>query len=139
MTFKAINDLARPNGLVPILLVFRAYLRIIKLDALSPTVAQRATAIKKAIAEIHKLQAKQQIADTLSTHNGPKTDIVYSLPLSLPVLVQREGNTKQVGQQDSLFSLLNTKGKTYIIKLPHRPTTFCSTVVKLYLTELEKY
>ena len=55
MAFKAINDLAKPNSLVPTLLVFGAYPRIIKLDMLSPTVAQRATAIKKAIAEIHKL------------------------------------------------------------------------------------
>ena len=55
MAFKAINDSARPNGLVPTLLVFKAYPKMIKLDALSPTVAQRATVIKKAIAEIYKL------------------------------------------------------------------------------------
>ena len=59
MAFKAINDLARPNGLIPTLLVFRAYPRIIKLNILSPIVTQRATVIKKAIAEIYKLQAKQ--------------------------------------------------------------------------------
>ena len=39
MAFKAINDLAGPNSLIPILLVFRAYPRIIKLDILSPIVA----------------------------------------------------------------------------------------------------
>ena len=39
MAFKAINDLAGPNGLIPTLLVFRAYLRIIKLNTLSPIVA----------------------------------------------------------------------------------------------------
>jgi len=55
MAFKAINDLARPNSLISILLVFRAYPRIIKLDILSPIIAQRATAIKKAIIEIYKL------------------------------------------------------------------------------------
>ena len=38
MAFKAINDLARPNGLIPTLLVFRAYPRIIKLDILSPII-----------------------------------------------------------------------------------------------------
>src|SRR6266702_1688872 len=54
IAFKAINDLARPNGLVPTLLVFRAYPKIIKSDTPSPTVAQRAIAIKKAIAEIYK-------------------------------------------------------------------------------------
>ena len=39
MTFKAINDLARPNGFVPTLLVFGAYPRMIKLDVLFSTVA----------------------------------------------------------------------------------------------------
>ena len=38
MAFKAINDLASPKGLVPILLVFKAYPRIVKSDVLSPTV-----------------------------------------------------------------------------------------------------
>jgi len=38
MAFKAINNLAGPKGLVPILLVFRAYLQIVKSNALSPTV-----------------------------------------------------------------------------------------------------
>ena len=55
MAFKAINDLARPNGLIFILLVFKAYPRIIELEMLSPIVTQRATVIKKAIAEIYKL------------------------------------------------------------------------------------
>ncbi len=55
MAFKAINDSARPNSFIPTLLVFKAYPRIIKSDAPSPTVAQRATVIKKAMAEIYKL------------------------------------------------------------------------------------
>jgi hypothetical protein len=38
MVFKVINDLASPKGLVPILLVFRAYPQIVKSDALSPIV-----------------------------------------------------------------------------------------------------
>ena len=138
MAFKAINDLARPNGFVPTLLIFGVYLRMIELDALSPIVAQRAIVIKKAMAEIYKLRAERQIADALSTYNRLKTNTVYSLPLSSPVLVQREGNTRQIRQWDSLFSLLNTKDKTYIVELPHRPTTFHSTIIKLYLTKPEK-
>jgi hypothetical protein len=39
MAFKAINNSAGPDGLVPTLLVFRAYLRMIESDAPSPTVA----------------------------------------------------------------------------------------------------
>jgi len=52
MAFKAINDTASLEGLVPILLVFRAYPQMVKLDALLPLVTQRAAAIKKAMVEI---------------------------------------------------------------------------------------
>jgi len=38
MAFKAINDLAGPKGLVPILLVFRAYPQMVKSNVLSPIV-----------------------------------------------------------------------------------------------------
>jgi hypothetical protein len=95
MAFKAINDLAGPDSLVPTLLVFRAYPKMVKSDAPSPTVAQRATAIKKAITKIHKLQAKRQITDALNTRNRPITNTVHSLLPSSPVLVWREGNTGQ--------------------------------------------
>jgi len=52
MAFKAINNTAGLEGLVPTLLVFRAYPQMVKSDALSPLVTQRAAAIKKAIVEI---------------------------------------------------------------------------------------
>jgi hypothetical protein len=39
IAFKAINDLAGPNGFVLMLLVFKAYPRIIKSDVLSSLVA----------------------------------------------------------------------------------------------------
>jgi hypothetical protein len=38
IVFKALNDTIGLDGLVPILLVFGAYLRITELDAPSPTV-----------------------------------------------------------------------------------------------------
>jgi hypothetical protein len=59
MVFKALNDIIGPDGLVPTLLVFGAYPRMTELNAPSPTVTQRANAVKKAIAKIHKLRAKQ--------------------------------------------------------------------------------
>jgi hypothetical protein len=52
MAFKAINDTAGPNGLVPILLVFGAYPQMVELDILLLLVIQRANAIKKAMVEI---------------------------------------------------------------------------------------
>jgi len=39
MAFKAINDLVGPNGLIPTLLVFRAYPRMVESDAPNPIVA----------------------------------------------------------------------------------------------------
>ncbi len=138
MAFKAINDSAGPNGFVPILLVFRTYPRMIESDVPSPIVAQRATVIKKAMAEIYKLRAKRQIVDAFGTRNGLKTDAVHSLLLSLPVLVWREGNTRQAGRWDGLFPLFNIKGETCTVELPHRPITFHSTVVKPYLVKPEK-
>ena len=92
MAFKAFNDTAGPDGLVPTLLVFGAYLQIAELDVPSPTVIQRANAVKKAIAEICKLYAERQVANILNMRNGPNIDTVYDLPLNLLVLVQREGN-----------------------------------------------
>ena len=58
MAVKAINNTASPNGLVPTLLVYRAYLRISKLDPPAPSIMDQVAIIWKAIAEIVKLRAK---------------------------------------------------------------------------------
>jgi hypothetical protein len=58
IAFKAINNSIGPNGLIPTLLVFRAYLYIVKSDALNPIIIKRAAALKKAIEEVKKLKAK---------------------------------------------------------------------------------
>jgi hypothetical protein len=55
MAVKAINNTASPNGLVPTLLVYRAYLRISNLDPPIPSTIEQAAVIRKAIAEIVKL------------------------------------------------------------------------------------
>ena len=58
MAIKAVNDTAGPDGLVPTLLVYGAYLRISNLDPLAPSIIERAAIIRKAMAEIVKLWAK---------------------------------------------------------------------------------
>ena len=58
MAVKAINNTASPDGLVPTLLVYGAYLKISNLDPPAPSITKRAAAIQKTIAEIAKLQAK---------------------------------------------------------------------------------
>ena len=67
MVFKALNDSAGPNGLVPTLLVFGAYPRLVNTDAPLPTVSQRANALKKVMEEIKKIQAEHQVTDALNT------------------------------------------------------------------------
>ena len=58
MAVKAINNTAGLNGLVPTFLVYKAYLRIGKLDPPALSVTDQAVIIQKAIAKIVKLQAK---------------------------------------------------------------------------------
>ena len=58
MAVKAVNNTTGPNGLVPTLLVYRAYLRISNLDPSTPSIIERAAIIRKAIAKIVKLRAK---------------------------------------------------------------------------------
>ena len=59
IAFKAINDSAGLDGLIPTLLVFGAYPRMTESDVPSPTVTQRAIAFKKAIEEVKKIQAER--------------------------------------------------------------------------------
>ena len=82
MAVKAINNTAGPNRLVPTLLVYGAYLRISKLDPPTPSVIERAAIIRKVIAKIVKLRAKQTINNALYHRNGPNITLVYNLPLN---------------------------------------------------------
>ena len=58
MAFKAINNSIGLNGLIPILLVFGAYLCIVESNAPNPIVVKWAAALKKAIEEVKKLKTK---------------------------------------------------------------------------------
>ena len=87
MAVKAINNTAGPNGLVPTLLVYRAYLRISRLDPPAPSIIDRAAIIRKVIAKIVKLWAKQTVNNALYYRNGPNTTLVYNLPLNSKVLI----------------------------------------------------
>jgi hypothetical protein len=58
MAVKAVNNTTSPDGLVPTLLVYRAYLWISNLDPPALSITDRAAIIQKAMAEIVKLRAK---------------------------------------------------------------------------------
>ena len=87
MAVKAINNTAGLDGLVPTLLVYRAYPRMSKLDSPAPSITEQAAAIRKAMAKIVKLQAKQTVNNALHHHNGPNTTPVHDLPLNSKVLI----------------------------------------------------
>jgi hypothetical protein len=87
MAVKAINNTANPNRLVPTLLVYRAYLRISKLDPPAPSVTDQVAIIRKVIAEIVKLRAKQTVNNALYYRNGPNITLVYNLPLNSKFLI----------------------------------------------------
>ena len=87
MAVKAVNNTTGPDGLVPTLLVYGAYLRISNLDPPTLSITERATIIQKAMAKIVKLWAKQAVSNALYYYNGPNITLVYNLPLNSKVLV----------------------------------------------------
>ena len=87
MAVKAINNSARPNRIIPTLLVFRAYPRMTKMDALSLSVTKKAKAIRAATKEIYYLQVERQVKDVLTIRNSPNTISTLSLLILLEVYV----------------------------------------------------
>src|SRR6266576_5067781 len=134
MAVKAINDTASPNGLVPTLLVYGAYLRISKLDPPAPLVIDRAAVIRKAMAEVVKLRAKQTVNNALYYRNRPNTTLVYNLPLNSKVLIWRKS-----GNWNRPYRLLAVENETCCVQLPSGPTSFRSTSVKPYFRPEDNY
>jgi len=93
MAVKAVNNTAGPNGLVPTLLVYGAYLRISNLGPPAPSITERAAIIRKVMAEIVKLRAKQTINNALYYRNGPNITLVHNLPLNSKVIIWRESGS----------------------------------------------
>ena len=87
MAIKAINNTASLDRLVPTLLVYRAYLKISNLDPPAPSITERAAAIRKAMAEIVKLRAKQTVNNALYYCNRPNITPIHNLPLNSKVLI----------------------------------------------------
>jgi hypothetical protein len=90
MAVKAVNDSVGPDGIVPILLVFGVYPRMIKGSAPSLSVIQRAEAIRKATKEIRRLHAERQVQNALAMRNGPSTKATLNLSFQSDVRIWRE-------------------------------------------------
>ena len=57
---------------------------------------------------------------------------IHDLTLNLNVLVQREGNTSQKGNQEGLYKLVAMDRESYILALLHGNTTFQLTSIQLF-------
>lgn len=130
MTFKAINDTAGPDAIVPTLLVFGAYPRMTKDSAPSPTLAQRADAIRKAQAMLTKYYADRKINDALAMRNGPNTTATMELPINSDVKVWREA-----GKWSGPHRLISLEGTECVVDMPHGYSRFRITAVKPYWRE----
>ena len=73
IVFKAINDIAGPDSLIPTLLVFGAYPRIVTDSPPPASQQQRANAITKAMSELRKLKVQRGVQDALNARNSPDT------------------------------------------------------------------
>jgi hypothetical protein len=74
---KTVNDLAGPNSIIPILLVFRAYPRITNNSLLLLIIIKRTKTIRKTNNKIRKFYIKQYIENILRIRNSP--DIIETL------------------------------------------------------------
>jgi hypothetical protein len=81
ITVKAVNNSARPDKIVLILLVFSLYLKITEIDASSPIIIKRAKAICAATKEVRRLYAKRQVNNALAIHNSLNTITTVNLLL----------------------------------------------------------
>jgi len=134
MAIKAINNTTGPDGLVPTLLVYRAYPKISNLDPPAPSITEQTAAIQKAITEIVKLQAKQTVNSTLHHHNRPDTTSVYNLLLNSEVLIWHKS-----GNWTRPYCLLAIENAICCVQLPSRPTNFRNTSIKPYFQSKNTY
>ena len=133
MAFKAVNDTAGPDGLIPTLLVYGAFPRMTVFDAPSATTSRRATTLKKAMAEVRALRAKRQVNDALNTRNGPSTSMVKDLAVGDPVMVWRKPNPNKAGHWEGPFPFWEFKDEECIVG--HSKSKFRATMVKPYYEE----
>ena len=132
MTLKAINDSIGSHGLILTLLIFGAYSRMTELNATSPTINQRAIAMKKIMNEMRKLNVNRQINDVLNTRNGLSTIHLHDLLLNSSVLVYRERPAGRSGIWEGSFNFINIENESAILNLSNGPTKFRTISVKSY-------
>jgi len=107
--------------------VFGAYPRLTHMSPPSPSIETRTRTIRKAMAEVRQVKAKQQVHDALGMRNGPSTLETLNLPLQAEVKVWRDG----IGWKGP-FVLLARDGETCTVDINGKATNFRTVVVKPY-------
>jgi hypothetical protein len=90
MTIKAVNNTARPDSLVLILLVFSTYPRITTTDTPFLIVTEHSKAIIKAIKQIAELHAKKQVTNVLKQQNSLNISNTLNILINKNVLIYRK-------------------------------------------------
>jgi hypothetical protein len=92
MSFKTLNDSIESDDFISTLLIFDAYSRLTN-DALTPTIIQRAIAMRKAMNEVKQFMTIRRVNDALNIRNESISQI-YNLSLNSSVLIFREDTEK---------------------------------------------
>ena len=93
MAVKVVNNTAGSDGLIPILLVFGAYLHMHNIDQPAPTIIQKSTAFQTAIEQVRKIRAKNQVINALNTKNKLIINLIYNLLLNSNILIWQKRNS----------------------------------------------
>jgi hypothetical protein len=112
MAVKAVNNIAGPNRIVPILLVFGVYLQLTDMDPLSLLITKRAEAVRVVMKEVRCLYTERQVKDTLAIYNSPDTKLTLGLLLQSEVQIWHEK-----GRWAGLYKLIVTNSEIYTINM----------------------
>lgn len=98
MIIKAVNNTTCFDGLILTLPVFRAYLCIHNMDLPVLIMIQKAAIIKKAIKQVRKIRAKNQVIDAFNIKNALLVNLVCDLSPNFDVLVWQKSYVREIGQ-----------------------------------------
>lgn len=135
MAVYATNFTIGPEGLCPMLLVFGALPRPIRMTP-CPTQLQRSAAIEEARRAVEKEQAKRRIAFAIRHPSNPKAKEMSSrlrdLPSRSPVLVWRTKPKLWEGP----FRFISVEGETAVVQLNRGRRIFRTSCVKPWIRSL---
>lgn len=132
LAVKSINDPAGPDGLVPTLLVYGAHPRLeLPTKIPAPSMIQRASALRKATADMAVHLCYSQVLRSIAFRNGLDTTDIKNAPINSLMLVYRP----ELCEWDSLYHLRWTDEEDCYMLLPPPSglMKFCLNVIRCYM------